>query len=80
MILGMKQKTSITLDEDLLEELDRLALDGSSRSSLIEQAVREYVLRRRREERDARDLALLDEAADELNRETSDVLGYQALP
>lgn len=80
MIVGMKQKTSITLETHLLEELDRLGDDGSSRSKLIERAVEEFLARLHREEHEARDLAILEAIADELNEEMEDVLAYQVIP
>ncbi len=60
------------------DELDRLGEQGSSRSRLIERAIEEFISRRRPEERDARDLATLDEVAEELNEEVEDVLSYQS--
>ena len=78
---GMKVKTSVTLAADALEDLDGLASQlGTSRSALVERALREFVTRWRRLERDRRDRELLDSAADELNRETEDALGYQGEP
>ncbi len=44
---------------------------------MIELAVREFLERRLRVSRDAKDLALLNRHADRLNREATDVLGYQ---
>ena len=38
----------------------------------------EYVERRRRLERERRDLDILDRVADDLNREVEDVVAYQA--
>ena len=75
----MKVKTSISLSADLLEELDRVA-DGEPRSTFIEAVLREYLRRREREEGDARDLALINAAADRLNAEAEDVMRYQVLP
>lgn len=76
----MKRKTSITLTPETLRAVDELAGEGSNRSAVIEQAVHEYLERRNRELRDRRELAILDAAADELNREADDVLAYQAEP
>jgi metal-responsive CopG/Arc/MetJ family transcriptional regulator len=73
----MKVKTSITLSERALAEVDRLAAH-SSRSAVIEAAVLEYAARRRRLARDRRDLRILDERAGELNAEVEDLLQYQA--
>lgn len=72
----MKVKTSITLSEDVLAELDRLAGPGA-RSALIERVLRGYLRRRALEDEQARDLALLDAAADALNDEARDVLDIQ---
>ena len=80
-ILGMKSrikvKTSITLPRDLIDSLDLLANGESSRSRLIEEAIRDMVTRKARELRDAEDLAIINRNADALNREAEDVLGYQ---
>ena len=70
----MKQKTSITLSPETLRALDAM---GGSRSRIIEVAVEEFLERRERARREARDLGILDAAAPELNREVEDVLGYQ---
>lgn len=74
----MRLKTSITLAEETVRELDEVAGRGANRSRVIEQAVVEYLDRRRRERRDARDLEILNRNATELNREVEDVLSYQA--
>ena len=74
----MKVKTSITLSRAALEAVERLAAKGSSRSQVIEDAILEYVARRRRAARDRRDLKILNDVADDLNREMIDVLAYQA--
>lgn len=74
----MKVKTSITLDRDVLKAVDRIAGREGSRSGVIEQAIREHLLRRAREARDARDRELLDAHAAELERETAEVLEFQA--
>jgi metal-responsive CopG/Arc/MetJ family transcriptional regulator len=73
----MRIKTSVTLDQDILVALDRAAGDASSRSRLIEQAILEFLDRRRRAACDARDLALLNREARGLNQEMADILGYQ---
>ena len=73
----MKIKTSITLSQDLIEAVDRLAGRGTNRSAVIEQAVRDFVAARAQRMRNARDLEILDKHAARLNREASDVLSYQ---
>ena len=73
----MKVKTSVTLSEDLLAQLDRLLVRGGSRSAVLEEALREYLANRKRRKRDARDLEILNSEADRLNEEALDVLDYQ---
>lgn len=77
MIWGMKVKTSVTLEEDTVRAIDQLANGESNRSRVIETAVVEYIERRRRERRDARDLEILNRNAEEYAREMADVLAYQ---
>lgn len=72
----MKTKASITLSADVLRAIDELAKD-SSRSEVIEQALREFLAARARAERDARDLEIMNRYADEYNRETAEFLGLQ---
>ena len=75
---SMKQKTSITLSPETIRAIDEVAGETSNRSRVIEMAVLEFLERRKRRLREARDLEILDAAADELNREVEDVLDYQA--
>ncbi len=75
---SMKQKISVTLSPETIRAVDEVAGETSNRSRVIEQAVLEFLERRKRRLRDARDLEILDAAADELNREVEDVLDYQA--
>jgi metal-responsive CopG/Arc/MetJ family transcriptional regulator len=74
----MKVKTSITLTEETLRALDAAAGKDGNRSRLIETAVLEFLERRRRSQREARDRRILDAQAEALNREVEDVLAYQA--
>lgn len=77
----MKVKTSITLDSDALEDVDGLASHlGTSRSALVERALREFVARWRRLERERKDREILDAVADELDQEARDALAFQAEP
>lgn len=73
----MKQKTSITLSPETIRAIDALGGEAPNRSRIIEQAVLEFLERRNRERREARDRQILDAAADELNREVEDALAYQ---
>jgi metal-responsive CopG/Arc/MetJ family transcriptional regulator len=72
----MKVKTSVTLSDDLLRAVDELA-KSSSRSEVIERAVRDFLAARARAARDARDLEIMNARADAYNVETADLLTYQ---
>ena len=72
---SMKVKTSITLTEGLLQEMDRRAVEN--RSDFIEKALWAYLEGTAKAEATARDLRIINEKADALNSEAADVLGYQ---
>jgi len=77
----MKVKTSITLSEEVLREIDaRVEPQRSSRSEFIEEAVRAFLARADRAALLAREAALLRRHASALNAEMADVLEYQVLP
>jgi metal-responsive CopG/Arc/MetJ family transcriptional regulator len=78
MIWSMRVKTSVTIDQRVLKAIDKTVTRTRSRSRVIEDAAREFLARRARATREARDLAILNESADDLNREMDDVLAYQA--
>jgi metal-responsive CopG/Arc/MetJ family transcriptional regulator len=73
----MKVKTSITLSEDIISTIDKLAKDGESRSEAIERLLRERIAEQARQVRERRDLELINKNADQLNEEAQDVLKYQ---
>lgn len=76
---GMKMKTSITLSEDLVAAIDKLA-GRRGRSAVVELALRAFLEERSRRVRNARDLATLNRHAKELNAEAIDTLAFQMLP
>jgi metal-responsive CopG/Arc/MetJ family transcriptional regulator len=73
----MKIKTSITLSEDLLKVIDEYTGDYKNRSEFIENAVRAFVTQLIQRKQDAKDLEIINQHADSLNREAADVLTYQ---
>ena len=73
----MRVKTSVTLPDALLKEIDRL---NDNRSAFLEQAAKLYLAQCARQERDARDAALIAKNIARLNREAADVLDYQVIP
>jgi metal-responsive CopG/Arc/MetJ family transcriptional regulator len=74
----MKAKTSITLSEDLLKEVDQIIKGATSRSNFIEQAIKNFLSQKQRENREKIDFDILNQHSDKLNAEAGDVLSYQA--
>lgn len=74
----MKVKTSVTLSEDILRAMDAIR-GNTNRSEFLEAAAAALIRKRAQEERDARDLAVLNQHAERLNAEALDVLGYQVI-
>jgi metal-responsive CopG/Arc/MetJ family transcriptional regulator len=75
----MRVKVSIAIDERVLKAIDKAATRTRNRSRLLEDAAREFLARRSRAAREARDLAILNESATDLNKEMEDVLAALAL-
>ena len=73
-IYPVRVKTSITLPAELIDQLDRI---DKNRSALLERAARAYLGHLERENRDRRDLEIINRNADRLNREAMDTLDYQ---
>jgi metal-responsive CopG/Arc/MetJ family transcriptional regulator len=74
----MKAKISVSLSREVLAGIDRLAGTKHSRSAVIERILRKYLREHAKAATEARDLAILNDAADRLNLEAADVLNYQA--
>ncbi len=74
----MKAKTSLTLSEDLVASIDKLAGAKFSRSAYVEQILREFVDRRAQARKDARETASIDRHSAQLNAEMTDALSFQA--
>jgi len=74
----MKQKISVSISRDVLEELEKVSGSGQSRSAYIERVLRQHFRRRARAAIDARDGLRIDNAADRLNEEADEVLEDQA--
>jgi len=73
----MKQKTSITITEKLLREIDKLIKDSGNRSAFIEEAAWYYLNQINNGERDRNDLSIINRNFRHLNEEAGDVLSYQ---
>lgn len=74
----MKQKTSITLESDILAEIDRSAGSKASRSAFIENVLRQYFRSKVREAINTRDLELINAHVAYLTREARELDDYQA--
>lgn len=73
----MKIKTSITLSEEVLREIDQISGESRNRSAFIENAIQDYLKKRAKKIRADRDLEILNRNSKRLNREAEDVLSYQ---
>jgi metal-responsive CopG/Arc/MetJ family transcriptional regulator len=73
----MKIKTSITISEEIIKQIDALSSQYGNRSILIEKAIREFLMAESRRRRDVQDMDILNRNADALNKEATDVLAYQ---
>ena len=73
----MRVKTSITMPKDLLSRLDRV---DKNRSALLERAALDYLAHLEKEARDRKDIEIIDQNAERLNREALNTLEYQRLP
>jgi metal-responsive CopG/Arc/MetJ family transcriptional regulator len=73
----MKVKASISLSEDLIKAIDKLAGPHNNRSEFVERALWTYISQMARKEQNAKDLAIINRHAHRLNQEASDVLAYQ---
>jgi metal-responsive CopG/Arc/MetJ family transcriptional regulator len=72
----MKVKTSITLSEDLIAEVDRVA-GPDSRSAFIERVLRSFLTGAALQREQEHDRHILDRSAEALNEEAEEVLAYQ---
>lgn len=76
--MGMKIKTSVTLEADILTRIDSVLSTQETRSAFFQDAVLRLAEKREREKRDARDLEILNLKAAELNDEALENLSFIA--
>lgn len=74
MIVEMRTRTSVTLPDDLLRQIDRQRFN---RSRFLESAARRFLADLEKSRRGARDEAILNADSKRLNKEAMDVLEYQ---
>ena len=70
--------TSIEIPDEVASELFRRAPQSGERSALLERILKEYFEAHPGSKQ--MELELINDNADELNREASDVLDYQVVP
>jgi metal-responsive CopG/Arc/MetJ family transcriptional regulator len=70
----VRVRISITLPKDLLRQIDQ---QDDNRSAFIERACLAYIANLERQNRDKRDIEIINANADRLNAEARDVLRYQ---
>ena len=73
----MKVKTSITISDNILKEIDERLGTTGNRSIFIENALVYYLEMKRREKRNNKDLEIINANIASLNNESEDVLSYQ---
>jgi metal-responsive CopG/Arc/MetJ family transcriptional regulator len=73
----MRVKTSILVEKELLEAVDKLSGKNKNRSEFIEAAIQAYIVQQTRGNENAKDLEMINDSADILNQEALDVLEYQ---
>jgi metal-responsive CopG/Arc/MetJ family transcriptional regulator len=74
----MKVRASVTLPKELLIEVDALAGKKHKRSEIIETALRDYVAKENRKELNQRDIKIINENAELINRQVEETLEFQA--
>jgi len=75
----MKVKTSISISDEILHEVDDNLTNYKSRSTFIEAALKYYLINKIKHIRNENDLRILDSISADLNRESEEVLSYQEI-
>ena len=73
----MRQKTSLTLSEEVLAGLKKATRQGESRSETVNRLLRERLAGDAAQLARAREVEQINRHADALNAEAADVLSYQ---
>lgn len=74
---GMRQKTSLTLSEDVLAGVEKAARRGESRSETVNRLLRERLADHAAQLARAREVAQINRHVDALNAEAAEVLLFQ---
>ena len=74
----MRVRTSVTLPKELLMKVDALAGKKHKRSAIVETALRDYVAKENRKELNRRDIEIINQNADLINKQVEETLEFQA--
>ena len=75
-VYRVRVKTSVTLPEQLLQQIDQ---EDSNRSGFLEKAARQYLAQIARAKREARDEQILNAHLESINKDALDTSEYQDL-
>jgi metal-responsive CopG/Arc/MetJ family transcriptional regulator len=74
----MRVRTSVTLPKELLVEVDALTDKKNGRSAVVESALIAYVAKEKPKKLNRRDIRIINENADLINRQVEETLAFQA--
>lgn len=74
----MNVRTSVTLPKELLAQVDALAGKKHRRSAIVETALRDYVAKENGDKLNRRDIEIINENADLINKQVEETLEFQA--
>lgn len=70
-------ETTVSLPKDLFEQANQMSKDAKI-SDVIETALRDYVAKENRKELNRRDIEIINENADLINKQVEETLEFQA--
>lgn len=74
----MRVRTSVTLPKELLIKVDALAGKKHKRSEIVESALREYAAKENHKNLNLRDIEIINENAELINKQVKETLEFQA--
>lgn len=72
----MKVKASVTIEEKSLAELDGYVGNDNNRSALVQEAIDQWLARKKRAARDARDAELFEKHHESIDRDLLETLEF----
>ncbi|MCP9495819.1 MAG: ribbon-helix-helix protein, CopG family [Pyrinomonadaceae bacterium MAG19_C2-C3] len=74
----MKVRTSVTLPKELLMKVDALTGKNRRRSEIVECALQDYMAKENHKKLNTRDIEIINEHADLINKQVEETLEFQA--